>query len=98
MVFLDSKVYAGFRGIGMVLTRSIAKSWEEYVRAHSFSFRQPRYAARMIAEAGKQGEIGRIYIEVVDSLGFVLTDDYRRSLLSAKITLDDDLTNSRDPQ
>ncbi len=93
-----SKVYAGFRGIGMVLARSIAKSWQEYVLTHSFSFRQPRYAARMIAEAGKKGEIGRIYTEVVDSLGFVLTEDYRRSLLSAKITLDDHLTNPSDPQ
>jgi hypothetical protein len=80
------KVYAGFSsGIATMLVLSIAESWERYVRAHAFTFRQPAYVARMIAEAGARGDVGRIYIEVADGLGLTLTPDYRKSLAAAVI-------------
>jgi hypothetical protein len=83
-----SKIYEGFAGIAKILVRCVAISWEGYVRTHAFSFRQPTYVARMIAEAGTRGNIGKIYIEVADGLGLSLSADYRKSLAKATVMSD----------
>jgi hypothetical protein len=85
-----SKVYAGFGGIAKLLVRSIATSWERYVLARAFAFRQPAYVAKMIVAAGRRGEIGKIYIEVADGLGVSLPPDYRKSLMTAVVIPDEE--------
>jgi hypothetical protein len=75
--------FAPFRGIGRMLTSLIVSAWAGYIGRNSFRFWQPSHLVNSIQSCAVKGELGRVFVEITESLGVSIPHEFREQLLGA---------------
>jgi len=80
--------FTSFRGIGRMLSSLVANAWAGYIVQNSFRFRRPSHLVNSILSCAAKGELGRVFVEIGESLGVSIPHELREQFLGAVFEID----------